>query len=375
MFLNYTRLFNLRLSHNYFVLNRPIDIGIRPTAKTRNLLKGGRMLFKPIPHGFTVLYEALEDEITPVVRLGGTVKLTFILTVADANRFQNITRLDMENEKPFSSSNILIFRNNPDDVSHDTANPEVITHELLDSIRSKNFTYSFSISESVNEVIFRLTDEAGIPVSPGTDGEGNPLPSALTLTSGDDGIFRQRIELSRKPDGIYRITIRNQADTDTLKEEFFYADDNLTSQTFFGLAEITYDQSSGNMYGDTEEFELSFRRKATFWKYLIVNKNRRIEDPGELQIEDETPEDSEVYERLQFIREGDAPHSEIRINDLDTVVFRSESSIPFYELPKPSVQLRRDGGTVLIQNLPNPSTSRTMKKSGDELVSEVYVFI
>ncbi len=176
--LNFKRLFNLRLAHDYFIDGRPSGMNLRPTKATQRLISGGRMLFKPVPKGITVLYETLDDEKTPVVQLNGEMKFSFALTVDDPKRFFNITDLDMkETDRKFRSADILYFKNTSGSASH-----EIISHILLDSLRSKSFSYLFGFPGTPGSVIFSLADAGGQKISAGKDAEGNPLPVEISLT-------------------------------------------------------------------------------------------------------------------------------------------------------------------------------------------------
>jgi hypothetical protein len=139
--------------------------------------------------------------------------------------------------------------------------------------------------------------------------------------------------------------------------------------------DITYDSTTNLLYADTEEYELQFSRKETIWKYFIVNKNKKIQFSIEnLSISDLGSPD---YGSTNFTREGAEPHDTVQINGLDTVIFKSDDPIPFYEIPKTSIQLEKDpGNTVLIANLPNPSHRGVAKdQGGGSVESEIYVFI
>jgi len=379
--INYNRLFNLRISHDYFENGKAGGLNLHPTRATRSILRGGNMLFKTIPLGITVLYRAQDDEVTPFVELSADLKLTFVLRVENKAEFLNISDLDESPSKKYRSSNILHFSNDPSSASIDADSPEPVTHELLDSLRNALFTYAFTLETPPSEVLLRVRNSGGDLVSVGKTAEGAPLPTTLTLELNDDGSYSQQVDLRAQPAGTYSVTIRNSGDTDTLKEEKIYVSDELASRDILGVVDILYESATGHLYGDTEQYDLRFNRKESIWKYFIVNKNQTAElsdDPlslPDLEIVD-NGNGSPVYTTATFNREGDAPHANIKVNGLDTVIFKSVDPIPFFEVPKAEVQLKTSSDdTVLIEHLPNPSHSGAVKELGGELESEIYVFI
>ena len=82
------------------------------------------------------------------------------------------------------------------------------------------------------------------------------------------------------------------------------------------------------------------------------------------------------YSSISFSRDGDEPSNDVSINGLETVVFTSDVPIPFFEIPKTSIQLiKNPGNTVIVSNLPSPSHSGVVKDRSGVLESEIYVFI
>ncbi|SHF18915.1 hypothetical protein SAMN05443144_10669 [Fodinibius roseus] len=374
--INYNRLFNLRLAHTYYKNERGGGLKLKPTRDTLRILRGGKMLFKTIPFGVTILYRAVEGEVTPLVTLPDDLTLTFSLEAENKAEFLNITDLDETPARTYSASDILYFTNDPApaSASTDPEHPEEISHQLLDGIKNSLFTYEFSLGSAPEEVLIRVRNAAGTPVSFGKKVDGDPLPTTLTLSKKDDGSYDRQIDLRNKPTGRYTVTIRNTADDTTLREERFYVHDKLASRDILGIVDITYDSGTELLYDDTEEYELRFSRKETIWKYFIVNKNKKVRFSTEnLSINDLGSPD---YSSINFTREGPEPHPAVQINGLETVIFKSDDPIPFYEIPKTSIQLEKDpGDIVLIDNLPNPSHRGVVKKQGGILESEIYVFI
>ncbi len=373
----YQRLFNLGIGHDYYTDQRAKGVTLLPTPATATSLVNGKMLFKKVNNGIVVLYRALDDGITPMIDLGGDAKFTFYLSADYKNEFLNITDLDESVSRRYESSNIVYFTNDPANASTDAGSPETITHRVIDSLESQLFTYLFSLPAGPPEVLIRATNASGSLVPVGKSTDGTPLPTTLTLSKSEEDLYSQQIDLRNQPTGLYTITIRDIADANTLREELVYADSELASRDVLGIVDIVYETATDHLYGDTEEYLLQFSRKETVWKYFVVDKNGKIDLlANDLLVTDTGAGGGDPYDTYVFNREGDEPHADIRVNNLDTIIFRSTAPIPFYEEPKLNLELRRNPGNLqVIANLPNPSHSGVTKDDSGSPASEIYVFI
>ena len=371
----YTRLFNLSLNHAFYKNGLPKGLGLRPTQETEDLMKGGRMLFKQVTKGVTALYRTHDDEITPLVDLGKDVRLIFELDIKDRNEFMNITDLDESISKKYASSNVLYFKNDPANASTDKNTPEVLDFELIDFISPSLFTYDFGIGTSPAQVLFRMQDENGALVSVGKEVDGTPFNTTLTIDKNDNDTYNQQVDLRDKPKGKYTLVIRNQADTLDLITKVVYVDDNFAGKDISGIVDITYNTSEGHMYGDTEEYVIEFASKETVWKYLIVNKSNVFNLGVDTISLQDISGASGPYVANTFAVSGAIPNADVRVNDLDTVIFKSNIEIPFYEVPK-TLQLKKNALVKpVISHLPNPSYSGVVKEESGQLESEIYVFV
>lgn len=283
----YNRLFNLVVGHDFFVDGYAGNVQIYPSTETQSLLRNGKMLFKTLQHGITILYNTNDDELTPFIGLCPDQRFVFVIKLDNSPEFLNITDLDESSSRKYSSHKLVYFTNDPASVSSDPAHPEVITHKLIDSLWPKLFTYGFSLAGNPAEVLLDLIDENGSSVSIGKTTEGEPLPSPIPVLINKSYSYSRQIDLRDKPAGRYTIKIINSAGTITLREEEIYIDDTLAAQNIFGIADIRYDNSSAHLYGDTEEYKLHFKRAESLWKYVAINKNKNIDfETDELEIID-----------------------------------------------------------------------------------------
>ncbi|MBN2486392.1 MAG: hypothetical protein JXB34_10505 [Bacteroidales bacterium] len=479
MTINYKRLFNLVIGHNYFADGFDRFVTLTPLEETRTLLKNSNMLFKKVQHGITVLFRTGIDGITPLIPISGKQNFRFYMSANNAAGLLNITDLDEPAGRNYMSGNILFYTNNPANASNNKSNPEIVEHSIIDSLQPQLFTFSFTLSGNPASVLMKVTDTDGNPVSIGEDIDGNPLPTTLSLTISHSNMFGQQIDLRKKQKGRYTINILDSTGTTILKEEKIYADDLLSGKKILGITEIQYDNASAHLYGLAEEYKIQFSRTVSVWKYFIINKSKKIDfntesliisdsgtingspyqinnfnraysgilieanSPGEagnniimaysgggtfpaLILSGETLSDGTATkaangiitlinnsvngytltingtgftEGSEFIKgatpedtanaivtaiNGDASvavtaslmHYDFKVNELPSLVFRSEENIPFYELPKSNIQLRKaSNNQTIAPHLPNPSLSTIRKAETGVPEAEVYVFI
>ena len=380
----YQRLFNLKVTHTFYKSGLAKGVKLVPTSETAELLLNGKMLLKYLPHQMTVLYRGRNetppvDPPNPFIDLGKDFKLTFALSVANKSEFVNITDLD-SGPDTYQSGQILYFKNDP--ASADS--PEVISHTLIDSLRSSLFTYPFALAAATGDVDFILLkindDGTETKVPTGKDVDGNDLPLEFTLKQFTDNSYSHSVDARNLTFGRYKIKITTSGvEADVKLEELIYIHDQLASQDVLGIVDLIYDTANDKAYGATEEYDIHFESKKTRWKYLIVNKNKKVDFSGgeSLKIvDDSTVVASKPYQINTFATSGVQPHASIALNGLETVVLLSDQEIPFFEEPKLDIQLLKDPDDVkLVTHLPNPFINGNVKKEGANAASEIYVFL
>ena len=269
------------------------------------------------------------------------------------------------------------------------ATPEDFTLELIDLLQGSLFTYEFTVTPPLvpsEDVTLTVTDENLDPVSVGKTTEGLPFDDTLTISVGENGVFSQQIDLRNKPKGKYTITIRKSSDDSFINDVTFYSDELLLGKKIAGIVDIEFNTATNLMYQNTWEYAIRLTRKTSVWKYFIVDKNKTVDlDANDLYIHDDGSDPGLPYaSSYTFTRDGDEPHPSIKINGLDTVIFKSDGlvPIPFFEVPKQKLQLRKTPGApgdpaevTLITNLPNPKHNGVIKEDAGVPESEIYVFI
>jgi hypothetical protein len=371
----YTRLGEVALRHDFYRDGRAKDILLMPTHETAHLMKNGKILVRKTPSGIVLLYRADEDEITPLTPLNLPQSFFFFFKPENASAFLQITDLDNGAIK-YDASALPFFQNIPSNASSNIESPEELSYQLLDGMRPKAFSIQLILNPGPTSVRIKVRNATGEVVSPGKDLAGNPLPDGFQISPDDKGLFRFIFDFSGKKEGVYTITLRNAADSADIWSKKYWLGESHSSQPF-GIIALRYQAAPNNLYGTKEYYRVSFTRKESRWTYYVVNGNKKVDlISSELQILDDGNEGTVPYGSYIFDRIGDSPSTDIKIKNLETVVFRSKDKIPYFEIPKLNFQLRKTpGNQLLIPNLPNPSRSAPTKQSGGEANSEIYVFI
>lgn len=369
----YSHLFHLQLTHNYYREGLVRGINIFPSPETTQLMKNGRILLRNVPSGIVALYRTEDDEITPEIALQGDIRFSFFISLENALNFLNITNLDLSTENKFQAGKIPYFSNNPTTPSNDDS-PDSLSLTYLDGFVDKLFNYE--LQHEYDSLLLKIFNPSGIQVSPGKDADGIAYPLDFILKKNEDsGVLRTQIDLRGKQSGKYRILVRNVDDNEDIEEINLWIGSQPKGKNVFGIIELIYPESLNVLYGNKEYFSLAFNRKNTIWQYYVVNKNGKIDfEATDLKIRDlgdqpDTPYRTYVFQKVE-------PHESIRINDMDTVIFRSQTPIPYFEEPKLNLQLERspDSDPVII-HLPNPAHSGLVKEIEGQMASEIYVFI
>ena len=299
----YKRILNLVVGHSYFKDGFDRFVTLYPTNATEALLRNGKMLFKRLPNGVTILYKTLDDEITPFIELGKDQHFTFFIKSTNKAGLLNISDFDESPSRPYGTGKIVYYTNNPANASLNKNNPEILSLEIIDSLRGPLFTYRFNISGNPSNVKMIVTNAEGDPVSVGQDANGVPFPETLTLSISANNSFEQQIDLRDYQRGRYQITIKNEDESVTLKTEEIYVDEQLEKDNILGIVDIVYDTVSNNLYGETEEYKLQFQNTASFWKYYIINKSNNIDlSTDSLLITDTGTLNGSPYEINDFQR-------------------------------------------------------------------------
>lgn len=372
----YARLFEVSVLHDYFREGIAKEFKLIPTRETQETLRKGRMLWRETPQGIVVLYRAEDDLTSPEVALPPPVDFTFFFQSTNSPQFFTVTELK-KGTRTYLSGDFLAFQNSPVNASIDPENPEKIGLDIWDGTRPKTFITRVNLNPIPAKVIFQVKDSSGIKIPSGQDINGDSLPLDLELTPDDKGEFLLSLDLKGKPEGNYTLTLRNETNTlDLWKKEYFLTQDPEVKSAL-GVMKISYRPAPDHLYGGREYYAIDLKRKATTWTYIIVSQNKKVElSTAQLSILDKGNPPDTPYATYNFQQIGTAPNADVKVNNAETVIFKSQVPIPFFENPKLNLELRRKpGNRVLFGHLPNPSRTGAIKISPGEEISEIYVFI
>ncbi len=372
----YSRLFEVSVLHDYFKAGVAKEIKLIPTLETLQTLKKGRMLWRETPNGIVVLYRAELDLATPEVALVPPIDFFFLIKSTNSPQFLAVTQLS-KGQRNYQSGDFLAFQNTPANASDDAENPEKIELDIWDGAKGKTFISRVKLNPEPSKVILQVKDASGEKIPSGLDEIGTPLPLDLELTPDDKGEFLLKIDIKGKQEGNYTLTLRNESDTEDLWTKKYFLTQDPNVKTALGVLKISYRAAPDHLYGGRKYYAIDLKRKATKWTYIIVSQNNKVDlGSAQLSILDKGNPAGSPYATYNFQQVGAAPNAEIKVNNADTVIFKSQVPIPFFESPKLNLELRRKpGNRVLFGNLPNPSRTGAIKVSPGEEISEIYVFI
>lgn len=305
------------------------------------------MIVKKETYGFALYFKALDAAGTPYISLENA-RFTYSLELKGSPSFGNYTLLDA-GAKKYKAGHILYFTNNP-------VNTEVINHSLIDALKPALFTYTFPFKAAAPG-----TDTGLLAVS---DAGGNPVPiSAGPIQPDKAGVYTVSADFRSLPKGLYTFNVSDN--THAAENYKIYIDSGLAGKSVLGILDINYSPGMRSAYA------LNFKRRETHWKYVIVNKSRKLDlSSVTLSVTDESDDTGNPYGKYVFKKQP----GQQSFNGMEAVFFRSETVIPWFEVPKLKLELSKnpDPNPAIIKNLPNPSAAGAAGAGND---SEIYVFV
>lgn len=361
----YDNLFHVEIAHSYYPMNGlhrlASDLCIFPSSICLERMKDLGLLFKPKPHGFTVIYEAdrtPEGKFLPRRPITDPVKFTFYL-VQKNPCLLNFSNLPLP---PPKSKVIYRMHNRQDSVRHNqlllTAHGDSQFLTAEDQIQHKPGRFTLSFETSKASVYVELKNERGDLV----EGERIfPQKNRINLP----------VMLQAHPPGTYTLFL------DGKKDSTFYVDDEIKGRNIFGVVEIfhsagviePYQFLDANNLAATKTYTINIDQRRVFWKYYVVKKHQKAVDSNDLTITSPTTD-------LIFTRLPDITLS----NGLTAAPFVSDSSCQMSAAPRKGITLTKANGNgdgaFEIENLAN-ATPMNLKpdKDNDSFYSEIFIYI
>ncbi len=345
-------LFEVEISHNYFANDKVRGISVLPCQESAHFIKSRRLLFRNTDSGFKVSHRTLNE--SPFLALNDFT-LNFIIYFNNVGEFLNYSKLKDGNKSPGSNS-VLFFRNNDESRKN-------LDFSLLDAVRSSVFDYTFPF-----EADDPPNDEADFEIE---DVFGQNILTVEDISCDEMGIYQFRVDLLNQPPGRY--IFKSSDENHEVVSEVIYVDSVLYRQRPFGLIQIKYNENTRS------DYKVKFKRNTSKWTYYVVNKSGISLDDYNLLINDESGDDGTgVYSTYAFTG-SQTPDPDNSINGFETLTFVSNKKIPFYEVPKFNIKLKKlevtaplDSAEVLMAHLPNPKLDGIINSKNE---SEIMVFI
>ncbi|TBO41062.1 hypothetical protein [Pedobacter kyonggii] len=366
----YRKLFSVNVYHNYYEDNLCNDLSFVATTASRKTIINQRLLFKIFDSGFNIITEIGED-LKPKIEFLDT-NLQFGIQLKNAAKFLAITQLnETAPNKDFLSNKKIYFSNNGLNSN--------LEYQIIDGIVGNLMSLDFTLPPANTEVNLRLNSSTENNLVIAFDTDGVPINGPYKIKVNSSKVFEKLLDMSKLPDGLYNISIKNAADTgnDLISYKIFKSN-GLSAQSIFGVLELKLPAS--NVVVTETKFLINFLRKSTIWKYYVINQSGIDLDDFDLLVKDKsldgTPSGIPAYAKYTFAGNpvpANDPDPINKIADADILLFKSNVKIPFYQKVKVGLELsKKDGGTevILTKNLPNPMPE---KQAGDE--SKIYVYV
>jgi len=365
----YRKFFTIQIRHNYYEDNLCGDLIFNPTRTTSLLLRNQRWLYKDFATGFNLICEVNDDR-KPKIKIQES-NLHFGIGLKEAAKFLAITNLNETSPAKEFLSNKKIY------ISNNGLNND-LKYSIIDSIVGDLMSLNFVLPAN-DEITLRLNSYSENNHVIAYDTGGKPIEGPYKIKKSQDDTFAKLLNLSKLPDGLYFISIKNKADTGSdLLTYIIFKSNELRSKPNFGVLDIKI-PNIGTAIGETK-FLLSFIRKETIWKYYIVNQSGIDLDDFKFSVEDKSSDGpgsgNTVYTNYTFVGKpipADDTDPINKIANAEIVLFKSNSKIPFFQKIKTGLVLSKiDGASevVLLKDLPNPMPE---KQVGEE--SKIYIYV
>lgn len=374
----YETLVKLELLHDYYKSGRSADLLYIPVGETKQLLRNQRMLFKELGGGFGVLYENFGAG-TPKITIDTDLELVFGLSLKNAAHFLGVTAMD---EKAPST---VKFANSCRMYFYTDGAATQLKYKVLHGIYGQKFSFRYEAATAVTAIKVTIKNETGTAVVAEYDATtGAAVVGPYSIPAGSTaGQFSKFFDLSKAGQGYYTLEVKNAATDVHLATFQLFVHDELCRQDVSGVLKIRYAAPTPPV--SEKKLEINLSRAESKWKYYVVNKSGVDLADKDIVLLDKSGDTGPVYSEYTFTGNPasggggqPSPATGDSVSGVDTLVFESLASIPFYEDPKTGLELKiiDDGdpiataGTVLNSNLPNPQPA--MRVEGK---SKVYVYV
>ncbi|WP_231425268.1 hypothetical protein [Pedobacter sp. Leaf250] len=365
---DYSKLFSVNVRHNYYQDNLCQDLIFVPTQQSSLLMLNQLYLYQNFATGFNLVREV--DTGQPKIKLQET-QLHFGIGLKQAAKFFAITNLNEASPaKEFLSNKKIYLTNN--------GLNENLKLNIIDAIVGDSMNLNFILAAN-SEITLRVNTSSASDLIIAYNTDGTPIASPYKIKKGEDGTFAKLLDLSKLPDGLYTISIKNAADTgeDLLTYKIFKSNE-LQLKSNFGVLDLKLPGIETAV--EETKFVIDFTRKETIWNYYVVNRSGSDLDDFDFFIHDKSADGTSggnpVYSKYTFLGTAvpdNDTDSITKISDGKITVFKSNTKIPFFQKLKTGLELSKNVGptkVIISKHLPNPTPEN---QSGEE--SKIYIYV
>ena len=342
-------LFGVRVKHDYYSDAVCRDLSFEPTAKTRRLIDGHRLLLRELPDGFSVSALTGADGKSALIALPRDEMFVFHLCVRNP-AFALFTDLQE-------------FAGNTDPVYTNAALAAADGTTLTLSERKSWNTETIVVAAGTTKVNFTL---AGNPLALDGDALTAPQPADFSIVPPAGSAKVTAYDAAAKTVTIssaaanQRVTVRYRAQT-------------VADRKILADVELRYDESMPELGKDDAAFEIKFKARAARWAYYLIT-----DQTGDFSIIDSNasgpPLGFSAKNRTLLNKAADetdqfAMALSRQYAEFQRVRFLSDQPVPCSSAARRGIELRL-GGQKVLEAMPNPSIrhlSRIKQKLGAAL--------
>lgn len=325
----YNILFGFEVLHNFYDSGFSNDIAIQPTTATAQKIAGVRHLLKRKNNQPILLFEATDNQRTPLIPFTGDTRLVFTGQLTNSY-FSNFTNLPAKH-----GHQVYVF---------DNLNGTIL-QQTPATIKPQVFAFEFTTTR-VNATL-EITDRQGNTV----------LNEAL---HNSEKKFSKNLKLYGT-EGLHRFTVTTTQGIEV--DEQIYISNELTQNKPWCVIEIFQQGGTQFNYSTETIYQLQFVASQKPWQYILylskdyLNASFNLEDKENYG----TPH-SHPYTKIDFVEtSGNQTYEKGQMVSFTSGTLNGNNVnpqlIPFYEKAKKQLQLtiNKNGTETILSPLPIPS--------------------
>ncbi len=334
----YNILFRFEVLHNFYASGLSLDINIQPTAATKQKLAGSRHLLRQKDNSPLILFEAIDDQRSPLIAFTGDVKLVFTGRLANPY-FSNFTQLPAK-----EAEQVYVYDNLSGNALQQT--PAYI--------RPQVFAFAFTTTR-VNATL-EIADRDGTVILNKT-------------VHNSDKVFSENLKLLGV-EGLHRFTVTTTQGVEV--DQQIYISNDFSTNKPWCIIEIFQKGAVQFNYAVETAYQLQFTAQAKPWQFNLLlrqgyqNATFTIEDKENYGSPKDHP-----YSKIDFVETSGNQTYEAgqTVKFITGTAVNNPQAVPFFEVSKKDLQLTisKNGSDTIIRPLPVPPSISSLQ--------EVYINI